>query len=129
MRYAFHEDGSLADTEIGTLVEQFPSAVKLAEVLRSFPLSLSFRNTGLDREIPFVPGILVGHFWRIEQTIYALCSSQHGVELLPHEYTLRLESGIGTPCFRHYVGAIRYLMYSAAKASAVSQGGLKHVTR
>ena len=212
-RYALciHEDGSLADTEVGTLVEHFPGAriirravadVKLAEVLRSFPLSLSFRNTNplapkvfdftafldsdrmalFDSDLLFfsapkdylrriedgayrkntfnadfataytvnpsevrdrighqlmlgvnsglglvhrgsirwdwteeflaLPGILVGHFWRIEQTLYALCSSRHGVELLPDEYTLRLESEIGTRCFRHYVGAIRYLMYS-----------------
>ena len=30
-----------------------------------------------------LPRILDGHFWRIEQTIYALCSSRFGVELLP----------------------------------------------
>jgi hypothetical protein len=58
-----------------------------------------------------LPGI-VGHFWRIEQTIYALCSARFGVELLPSEYDVRLGKGIrGLPC-RHYIGAIRHLMYS-----------------
>src|SRR5207249_8020841 len=36
-----------------------------------------------------LPGILQGHFWRIEQTLFALCSSRFGVELLPDEYTLQ----------------------------------------
>ena len=58
-----------------------------------------------------LPGILDGYFWRIEQTLFALCSSRYGVELLPDEYTLRLEAGIGTRCFRHYNGKIRHLMY------------------
>jgi hypothetical protein len=58
-----------------------------------------------------LPGILEGHFWRIEQTIYALCSSRFGVELLPPDYAVRLGDGInGSPC-RHYVGAIRHLFY------------------
>ncbi len=59
-----------------------------------------------------LPGILEGHFWRIEQTLYALSSSRFGVELLPPEYNVRLEPGMsGLPC-RHYVGAIRHLLYS-----------------
>jgi hypothetical protein len=58
-----------------------------------------------------LPGILNGHFWRIEQTLFALCSSRYGVELLPEEYTLRLEAGVNGRCFRHYNGAIRHLMY------------------
>jgi hypothetical protein len=58
-----------------------------------------------------LPGMLDGHFWRIEQTLFALCSSRYGVELLPEEYTLRLEPGVGGRCFRHYNGAIRHWMY------------------
>jgi hypothetical protein len=58
-----------------------------------------------------LPGILEGHFWRIEQTLIALCSSRYGVKLLPEEYTLRLEAGIGKRPFRHYVGEIRHLFY------------------
>jgi hypothetical protein len=58
-----------------------------------------------------VPSILGGHFWRIEQTLYALCSSRFGVALLSDEYTVRLDRGIGgRPC-RHYVGQIRHLMF------------------
>jgi hypothetical protein len=71
-----------------------------------------------------LPGILAGHFWRIEQTLFALCSSRYGVELLPNEYTLRLSRGIDRRCFRHYVGAIRHLMYSEGMAQLVRNGFL-----
>ena len=67
-----------------------------------------------------LPGILDGHFWRIEQTIYALCSSRFGVDLLPDEYMLYLTRGIGDRPFRHYVGAIRHLMY---------REGIRHLSR
>jgi hypothetical protein len=46
-------------------------------------------------EFLVLPGILEGHFWRIEQTLFALCSSRYGAELLPDEYTLRLDPGVG----------------------------------
>src|SRR6185312_14095813 len=58
-----------------------------------------------------VPRLAHGHFWRIEQTLYALCSSRYGAELLPQEYEVSLEAGIPPRIFRHYVGAIRHLMY------------------
>jgi hypothetical protein len=58
-----------------------------------------------------LPGIL-GHFWRIEQTLFALCSSRFGVELLPSEYDVFLDGVVGDRPARHYVGAIRHLMYS-----------------
>jgi hypothetical protein len=58
-----------------------------------------------------LPGILEGHFWRIEQTLQALCSSRFGVELLPEPYDIRLSDGINNPPCRHYVGAIRHLFY------------------
>ena len=70
------------------------------------------------------PGILAGHFWRIEQTLFALCSSRYGVELLPEEYTLRLEPGLGGRCFRHYVGEIRHLMYCEGVAQLAKDGFL-----
>lgn len=57
-----------------------------------------------------IPGIL-GHFWRIEQTLFALCSSRFGVELLPPEYDVYLTRGLEGRPSRHYVGAIRHLMY------------------
>ena len=58
-----------------------------------------------------LPNIL-GYFWRIEQTLFALCSSKFGVELLPPEYDVRLEKGIKGLASRHYVGRIRHLMYA-----------------
>jgi hypothetical protein len=71
-----------------------------------------------------LPGMLDGHFWRIEQTLFALCSSRYGAELLPDEYTLRLVPGIGRRCFRHYNGAIRHLMYGEGIARLVADGFL-----
>jgi len=71
-----------------------------------------------------LPGILDGHFWRIEQTLFALCSSRYGVEMLPDEYTLRLEPGIGRRCFRHYNGMIRHLMYGEGIPRLLQQGFL-----
>lgn len=58
-----------------------------------------------------IPGI-IGNFWLIEQTLYALCSSRFGVELLPSEYDVFLNGAAGERPSRHYVGAIRHLMYS-----------------
>ena len=68
-----------------------------------------------------IPEILDGHFWRIEQTLFALCSSRFGVDLLPTEYTLDLQPGIRGRPFRHYVGAIRHLMYSEGIRELVKQ--------
>jgi hypothetical protein len=72
-----------------------------------------------------LPGILTGNFWRIEQTLFALCSSRYGVELLPDEYTLSLEPGIGERPFRHYVGRIRHLMYGEGIAQLAKDGFLR----
>jgi hypothetical protein len=74
-----------------------------------------------------VPGIL-GHFWRIEQTLFALCSSRFGVELLPPEYDVYLAHGLGNRPSRHYVGAIRHLMYREGMPRLVRQGLLKRST-
>ncbi len=68
---------------------------------------------------------IIGHFWRIEQTLYALCSSRYGVELLPDEYRVRLEENIQGLSSRHYVGAIRHLMYGEGVRQLVQQGFLK----
>jgi hypothetical protein len=70
-----------------------------------------------------LPGI-VGHFWRIEQTLFALCSSRFGAELLPPEYDVRLTGSIGNSPSRHYVGAIRQLMYREGVRKLVSTGFL-----
>lgn len=88
-------------------------------------LGLAHRNSlRLDwiEEFLALPGILDGHFWRMEQTIYALCSSRYGVELLPREYDLSLEPGIQGRPFRHYIGAIRHLMYSEGMANLSRRG-------
>jgi hypothetical protein len=66
-----------------------------------------------------LPDLTEGHFWRIEQTLYALCSSRYGAELLPKEYDVSLEAGIPPRIFRHYVGAIRQLMYGEGIAHLV----------
>lgn len=67
---------------------------------------------------------IVGHFWRIEQTLYALCSSKFGTELLPPEYDVHLEGDRGHSASRHYVGAIRHLMYGEGIKLLVKQGFL-----
>lgn len=72
-----------------------------------------------------LPTIRQGHFWRIEQTLYALCASRFGVELLPKEYQVRLDAGLrGEPC-RHYVGAIRHWMYGEGIRHLVAKGMLR----
>jgi hypothetical protein len=79
-----------ADVSSAYTVE--PEAVKLAlgiEMPQRFNSGLgvihqqSMRFDWIE-EFLALPGIL-GHFWRIEQTIYALCSARFGVELLPEE--------------------------------------------
>ncbi|BAY07244.1 hypothetical protein [Calothrix sp. NIES-2098] len=70
---------------------------------------------------------IIGHFWRIEQTIYALCSSRFGVELLPPAYDVHLEGSINGSPSRHYVGKIRHLMYSEGIQHLVQQRFLKEL--
>jgi len=55
---------------------------------------------------------IIGHFWLIEQTIYALLSSRYGCELLPDEYSVHLGVGTRGAPMRHYVGAVRHLLYA-----------------
>jgi hypothetical protein len=73
-----------------------------------------------------LPGILDGHFWRIEQTLYALCSSRYGVELLPADYTFYMEPGLNGRPFRHYIGEIRHLMYGEGMRQLVRKGFLRN---
>ena len=70
---------------------------------------------------------IIGHFWRIEQTLYALCSSKYGVELLPEEYSVRLNKGINSSPSRHYVGAIRHLMYGEGIKCLIQQNFLQNL--
>ena len=57
-----------------------------------------------------------GHPWRIEQTLLALGASRHGVELLPDSYRVSLRPGLAGCVVKHYVGAVRHLMYREGMA-------------
>lgn len=72
---------------------------------------------------------ITSHFWRIEQTLFALCSSRYGAELLPPEYDVRLEDGIGHRPMRHYVGTIRHLLYREGIAHLSDRGFLQALER
>lgn len=68
-----------------------------------------------------IPEFFDGNPWRLEQTLIALCSSRWGAELLPEPYRVHLGKGIGgAPC-RHYVGAVRHLMYSEGLRHLVTE--------
>lgn len=71
---------------------------------------------------------VMGHFWRIEQTLFALCSSKYGVELLPESYDVFLQGGKCNLQSRHYVGAIRHLMYKEGMRQLVQRGFLKQIS-
>ncbi len=68
-----------------------------------------------------LPDIL-GHFWRIEQTLFALCSSRFGVELLPPDYDVFVNGSMGHRPVRHYIGQIRHLMYREGVRQLTKQG-------
>jgi hypothetical protein len=72
---------------------------------------------------------IIGYFWRIEQTLYALFSCRYGAELLPPEYDVHLEGGINGSPSRHYVGKIRHLMYSEGIRQLVKDGFLNALNR
>ncbi len=74
-----------------------------------------------------LPGI-IGHMWRIEQTLLALASCRFGCELLPDEYDVYLTPGLGERPSRHYVGAIRHLMYSEAMSKVLAQEAARFAT-
>jgi hypothetical protein len=59
-----------------------------------------------------IPGLSEGHFWRIEQTLFALLSTRFGIELLPEDYRVFLSGEVGARPYRHYVGAVRERMYT-----------------
>ena len=72
-----------------------------------------------------LPGVL-GHFWRIEQTLFALCSFRRGAELLPDEYRVCIDANLAVSC-KHYVGAIRHHMYGSGIRHLVRSGFLKSI--
>lgn len=56
---------------------------------------------------------VLDHPWRFEQTLHALSSGKTvGAYLLPEEYDVYWGPIKEKPVMRHYVGAIRHLMYS-----------------
>jgi len=65
-------------------------------------------------------GLLAGHFWLIEQTLFCLCSSRFGCEPFPEPYDVVLSRGIEGKPLKHYVGAIRQRMYAE---------GIRHLVR
>jgi len=85
-------------------------------------------NLNWIEEFLVLPEIL-GHFWRIEQTLYALLSSRFGAELLPPAYDVHLDGGIGTSPSRHYVGKIRHLMYDEGIRQLVKQEFFKKLSK
>jgi hypothetical protein len=96
-----------------SLIERFNSGLGLIH-------KASLRLEWLE-EFLAIPGIR-GHFWRIEQTLYALCSSRHGAELLPPGYDVRVTGGVGSAPCRHYVGAIRHMLYREGLARLCREG-------
>ena len=67
-----------------------------------------------------------GHVWRIEQTLLACAASRDGVELLPtQEYLVSLTPGTEGCVAKHYVGAVRHLMYREGIARLVREGFLE----
>lgn len=99
------------------------------ELIERFNSGLGLIHRGALRpdwveEFLALPGI-VGHFWRIEQTLYALCCCRYGAELLPPEYDVRLTGPVGRAPSRHYVGAIRQQLYREGVAKLVRAGFLR----
>lgn len=117
---AFTVDPSVVKTQCGfDVVERFNSGLGL---IHKPSINLDWIEEFLE-----LPGI-IGHFWRIEQTLYALFSSKFGTELLPSAYDVHLEGGIGGSPSRHYVGAIRHLMYGEGMQRLVKDGFLKDLS-
>lgn len=85
------------------------------------------RSLQLDwiEEFLSLPGIL-SHPWRIEQTLFALCSFRCGAQLLPEEYRVRFDGEIAGSC-KHYVGPIRHFMYGRGIRHLVRTGFLKSI--
>jgi len=130
------EDGSYKLNTVNRDVEGALTVdAKTVEKLYGFRL-LECYNSGLGlihkgslrydwmEEFLGIPGI-IGHWWRIEQTLFALCSCRYGAELLPEEYDVYLGKGLGNRPSRHYVGAVRHLMYSEGMRKLSADGILK----
>lgn len=98
------------------LVDRFNSGLGL---IHRESLNLDWMEAFLE-----LPSIL-SHFWQIEQTLFAMCSSRYRVELLPAEFRVSLTKGIDGCVEKHYVGAVRHLMYSEGMAHLARAGLLR----
>jgi len=117
---AYTVDPAVVQEELGfELIDRFNSGLGLIH-------QSSMRLDWLE-EFLGLPDI-IGHHWRIEQTLIALLSSRHGTELMPPEYDVRLETGLTGLPSRHYVGAIRHLMYGEGMRSLVRGGFLRDLS-
>jgi len=68
--------------------------------------------------------------WVTEQTLHALCSTVHGVELLPETYLVANTPGLpADPVCKHYPGFFRPLLYQEGMARLVRSGFLKDLRR
>ncbi|MEO1180564.1 MAG: hypothetical protein AAFX51_06850 [Cyanobacteria bacterium J06636_28] len=116
---AFTVDPALVKKQCGfEMVERFNSGLGL---IHKASINLDWIEEFLN-----LPNIIC-HFWRIEQTLYALFSSKFGAELLPSIYDVHLEGDINGAPSRHYVGTIRHLMYGEGIRYLVKQGILKEL--
>lgn len=75
-----------------------------------------------------LPGV-TSHPWRIEQTLLALCGCRFSARLLPPEYDVRLERGGPFGPVRHYVGAVRHLMYEEGMERLAARRFLRELGR
>ncbi|MBD2001068.1 hypothetical protein H6G00_31480 [Leptolyngbya sp. FACHB-541] len=117
---AYTVDPAIVQQKFGfEMIERFNSGLGLIH-----KASLNFNWI---EEFLALPNIL-GHFWRIEQTLYTLCSCRFGTELLPPEYDVHLEGDINGAPSRHYVGRIRHLMYGEGIRHLTKAGFLKHLS-
>jgi hypothetical protein len=69
---------------------------------------------------------LVADTWVTEQTLHALCSTVHGIELLPESYRLDVHPGLDpdTVC-KHYPGAFHRLLYTEGIPHLIASGFLQ----
>jgi hypothetical protein len=71
------------------------------------------------------PAVTAGPVWRVEQTLLALAASRQGAELLPSAYRVSLSPGLDGCVAKHYVGAVRHLMYREGMARLARDGFLR----
>jgi hypothetical protein len=113
---ALNVEGTEVEMKFGfSLIERFNSGLGL--------IHQNSLNVDWIEEFLGLKGIL-SHFWRIEQTLIALCSCRYGAELLPPEYDVYLTNGIGNRPSRHYVGAVRHLMYAEGMKRLYKEGSI-----